>query len=110
MSKINAKIEAIKAEAKKKISQLKAQEEMIEARKVQALIKGNRSNETRKKILAGALVLEMMEGDDATKKRFIDRLEKYLTRDDDLALFGLQAQQKKSEEIIPQVNSNVLEN
>lgn len=99
MLNIDAKIEAIKAEAKKKIAQLKAQEEMIEARKVQALIKGNRSNETRKKILAGALVLEMMEGDDATKKRFIDRLDKYLTRADDRALFGLQSESKKSDEV-----------
>jgi large subunit ribosomal protein L7/L12 len=62
---------------------------LIEARKVQALIKGKRSTDTRRKILAGALVLDMMERDEDTKKRFNNLLNKFITRPDDRALFDL---------------------
>ena len=36
------------------------------------------------------MVLEMMERDEATRQRFMERLDKYLTRADDRALFDLQ--------------------
>ncbi len=91
MSTLDEKIEAIKEAARKKIDQLKEQDELIEARKLQALIKGRRSNETRRKILAGALILEMMDSDKETALRFLGRLDKFLTRDDDRALFGLES-------------------
>lgn len=90
MATIQEKIAQMEAEHKKKIDQLKAKDELIQARKVQALIKGKRADETRRKILAGALVLEMMEENDETKNRFIARLDKFLTRPDDRALFGLK--------------------
>lgn len=91
MATIQDKIAQLEAEHKKRIDQLKAKDELIQARKVQALIKGKRADETRRKILAGALVLEMMEENDETKNRFIARLDKFLTRPDDRALFGLKA-------------------
>lgn len=72
-----------------KLKQAKAQRQQIEARKRAAEAKIKRADDTRRKILAGALVLEMMEGDAATKQRFLDRLGKYLERNDDRALFGL---------------------
>jgi len=37
----------------------------------------------------GAMVLEMMEKDDGNRQRFMQRLDSYLTRADDRALFGL---------------------
>jgi hypothetical protein len=77
------------AEAQKKLKQLKAQRDIIEARKVQVLIKGERANDTRRKILAGALLLDMMEKDEAIKQQFMERLDTYLTRTDDRALFKL---------------------
>ncbi|MFZ1742827.1 MAG: hypothetical protein WAT93_08225, partial [Pontixanthobacter sp.] len=40
-------------------------------------------------ILAGALVLEMMERDETTRHRFLERLDQYLKREDDRALFDL---------------------
>lgn len=89
MATIQEQIDAIMAEAKKKASQLRAKEELIEARKLQALIKGNRSKDTRQKILAGALILDMMEKDEETKNTFMARLDKFLTKDNDRALFGL---------------------
>ena len=75
--------------AKQRIKQLEARKQKIEARKLHLLIKGKRSNDTRRKILAGALVLDMMERDEAARHRFLERLDKYLKRADDRALFGL---------------------
>lgn len=85
MAGIEEKITALET----KLKQAKAQRQQIEARKRVAEAKTKRTEDTRRKILAGALVLEMMEGDDATKQRFLDRLGKYLTRTDDRALFNL---------------------
>ena len=48
MPTIDEKIAEIEEQAKKKIQQLKAKKELIEARKVQALIKGKRSKDTRR--------------------------------------------------------------
>ncbi len=69
--------------AKQRVKQLEARKKQIEARKLHLLVKGRRSNDTRRKILAGALVLDMMEKDEATKQRFLDRLDKYLKRADE---------------------------
>lgn len=89
MATIDEKIAEIEEQAKKKVQQLKAKKELIEARKVQALIKGKRSDDTRRKILAGALVIDMMEKDESARTRFIGHLDKFLTRPDDRALFDL---------------------
>jgi len=83
-------------EAAKQVKQLKAKRDMVEARKLQSLLKGQRSEDTRRKILVGALVLDMMEHDESTRQRFMDRLDKYLTRADDRALFQLPIPEEKS--------------
>ena len=86
---MTAGIEArIKAQ-EEKLKQLKAQKQQIEARKRAAAAKISRQQDTRRKVLAGAMVLDMMERDEATRQRFTERLDKYLTRADDRALFGL---------------------
>lgn len=72
-----------------KLKQEKAKKQKIEARKKAAEAKMNRAQDTRRKILAGALVLEMMEQDEQAKARFMARLDGFLTRQDDRALFGL---------------------
>ena len=51
---------------------------------------GKRSNDTRRKILAGAMTLEISERDEEARQRFIKQMDKYLTRADDRALFDLQ--------------------
>lgn len=78
----------IKAQ-EEKLKQLKAQKQQIEARKRAAAVKITRQQDTRRKVLAGAMVLEMMERDENTRQRFMQRLDKYLTRPDDRALFNL---------------------
>ena len=83
---IEDKIKALE----EKLKQAKAQKAKIEARKKAIETKVHRSQDTRRKVLAGAMVLEMMERDEATRQRFMERLDKYLTRADDRALFDLQ--------------------
>ncbi len=89
MATIDEKIAVIEEQAKKKIKQLKAKRELIEARKVQALIKGKRSDDTRRKILAGSMAIDFAERDERTYQNFIRQMDKYLTRVDDRALFNL---------------------
>lgn len=89
MATIEEQIAELDRLHKEKISKLKAKQEQIEARKVQALIKGKRADDTRRKILAGAMALEMAERDKEAKQRFLNGMDKFLTRDDDRALFGL---------------------
>ncbi|WP_228098389.1 mobilization protein [Chitinilyticum piscinae] len=86
MADINDKISKLEEQLK----QAKAQRQKIEARKRAADAKRSRAEDTRRKILAGALVLEMMERDETARGRFMERLDAYLTRPDDRALFGLQ--------------------
>lgn len=85
MASIDDKIKAIE----EKLKQAKAQKAKADARKKAVEAKAKRGQDTRRKVLAGALVLDMMERDEATRQRFTERLDKYLTRTDDRALFGL---------------------
>ena len=94
MSTIQEKIDAIMAEAKRKADQLRAKEELIQARKLQSIIKKDRASDTRRKILAGSLILELMDKNPDTKARYMANLDKHLTRADDRELFGLPAKEK----------------
>ena len=85
-------------DAAKKLQQLKAERDMIEARKLSKVLKGHRADDTRRKILAGSLILDMMERDEATRQRFMDRLDKHLTRADDRALFDLAPKAKPTQD------------
>lgn len=85
MSDIESRIKA----QEEKLKQLKAQKQQIEARKRSAEAKITRQQDTRRKVLAGAMVLEMMERDENTRQHFMQRLDGYLKRPDDRALFEL---------------------
>jgi hypothetical protein len=89
MKTIDEQIAELEEQTRKKVRQLKAKKELIEARKVHALIKGKRSDDTRRKILAGAMTLEVSGRDEEARLRFIKQMDKFLTRADDRALFGL---------------------
>ena len=94
MKSLQEQIKEIEEEAKKKINQLKAKQELLEAKKLNALLKKDRASDTRRKILAGAFVLDAAEKDDASKTKLMNGLNKFLTRDDDRILFGLEPLQK----------------
>jgi hypothetical protein len=89
MKTIDEQIAELEQQTREKVRQLKAKKKLIEARKVHALIKGKRSDDTRRKILAGAMVLEVSGRDEEARLRFMERMDKFLVRPDDRALFGL---------------------
>ena len=74
-----------------KLKEAKEKKQKIEARKKAIESKKERANDTRRKILAGSLVLEIMKTDEQARAKFMARLSDYLTRPDDRALFGLYA-------------------
>jgi len=71
-----------------KLKQLKIRKAKIEAAQKAAVAKKSRADDTRRKILVGSLLMEMMESDAELKASITARLQSYLTRDHDRALFG----------------------
>ena len=84
--------------AAKRLKQLKDRKKDQEKRQVYALTRGDRLTDTRRKILVGAMVLQEAERDQQLHANIQARLNAYLTRDDDRALFGLPAQQQPSQQ------------
>lgn len=80
--------ERIKAQ-EEKLKQLKALKQKQEAQKRAAEAKKSRADDTRRKILIGAMMLEQMEKNEATKASVMSKLEAFLTRPDDRQLFAL---------------------
>jgi len=72
-----------------KLKQAKALRQKAEARVKSAEAKQKRSDDTRRKILVGAMMLDHMEKNEATKTSVMAKLDAFLTREDDRALFGL---------------------
>ncbi|WP_084150542.1 mobilization protein [Azohydromonas australica] len=85
MATIDERIASLEA----KLKQERAKKQKVEARKRAIERKLQRAADTRRKILAGALVLELIERDEASRQRFMQRLDAYLTQPEDRALFGL---------------------
>jgi hypothetical protein len=56
-----------------------------------------RKNDTRRKILAGAAVLQWAAKDNEFSAKLIAELKRFLVRDDDRALFGLPPVPKKED-------------
>jgi len=90
MAGIDDTIAALEA----KLKQARARKQQLEARKRTAESKRQRADDTRRKILAGSLVLDMMAKDEQARARFTARLDSYLTHADDRALFGLDARKE----------------
>lgn len=80
--------ERIKAQ-EEKLKQLKALKQKQEAQKRAAEAKRTRTEDTRRKVLIGAMMLEHMAKNDATKESMMGKLNAFLTRADDRALFDL---------------------
>ncbi|PHV13552.1 mobilization protein [Janthinobacterium sp. BJB303] len=82
--------ERIKAQ-EEKLKQLKALKQKQEAMKRAAETKKSRADDTRRKILIGAMLLDQMEKNEAMKKNIMGQLDAFLTRPDDRALFDMGA-------------------
>lgn len=78
-------------DAKLKVRQLEAEEEKKRARELYQFAKQRRVEETRKKILLGALAEHLMQKDQNFKQYVEREMNAYFTRSDDRQLLGLAA-------------------
>ena len=85
MSKLNDRVTALE----ERLKQLKAKQQQVEARKRAFDARQARKNDTRRKILAGAIVLAKVEHGVLADAQFRKWMDEALTRDDDRALFNL---------------------
>jgi len=79
------------AAAETKLKQLKAEQQKVEARKKAAEVKRKRQDDTRRKVLAGAVLLARVEAGEWPQADFTAMMDKALTRNEDRALFDLPA-------------------
>lgn len=88
MSKLKVTLEEQIEKQKEKLEQLKARKQAIEARKKSSDAKKLRADDTRRKILAGAFLLNFIENENEDTLKIKEKLGKFLTKDNDRALFG----------------------
>jgi hypothetical protein len=84
-SKIAERIETLEV----RLRQLKAKQQRIEARRRSLESRRSRREDTRRKILVGAIVLAKVDQGVLAESTLRGWLDKALTRGDDRALFGL---------------------
>ena len=77
------------ADLERRLKQAKALKQQQVARERAADKKRQRSEETRRKILVGAVILAKVEHGEWPKERLRELMDKALTRADDRTLFGL---------------------
>ncbi len=73
-----------------KLKQAKARKQKMEARKRANETKKLRAQDTRRKILAGAVMLTRAANDEQVNALLRSALDEALTRPDDRALFGME--------------------
>lgn len=86
---MTAQIDHRIANLEERLEQLKTRKARAEARKRALLSRRARKDDTRRKILAGALVLAKVEAGELDAKRFREWLDQALARPEDRALFEL---------------------
>jgi hypothetical protein len=77
------------ADLEKRLKQAKALKQQQVARERAAEKKRQRSDDTRRKILVGAVILAKVERGEWPQERLRELMDQALTRADDRALFGL---------------------
>lgn len=86
IAKIRAEADKALERAKKKAAEAVALERQVRARDAAE----ERKKDTRRKILIGSMHLELASKDGDHHERMKKELDKFLTREDDRALFDLQ--------------------
>lgn len=84
-TKLDERIETLET----KLQQLKVRQQRIAARRAALLSSRARKEDTRRKILVGAVILAKVEQGDFDERQLKRWLDKALIRADDRALFGL---------------------
>ena len=77
------------AAAEAKLKQLKAEQQKVEARKKVAAVQRKRQDDTRRKVVAGAVLLAQVDSGEWPEAAFKAMMDKGVTRAEDRALFGL---------------------
>jgi septal ring factor EnvC (AmiA/AmiB activator) len=85
VANISMRIDALE----QRLKQLKIKQQRIEARRRSLESRRARRDETRRKILVGAIVLEKVERGEIEESALQRWLESGLTREEDRALFGM---------------------
>ena len=91
MTKALTKLEATIEAQQKKLAQLRARKQKMEALHKSKLTGLARRQDTRRKVLAGAMLIELMAKDTELQKQMLGKLSTFLVRPDDRALFGLRS-------------------
>lgn len=86
MATVDERIAALK----EKLKQEQEKKAKIEAKKRAAEAKKVRADDTRKKVLVGAVILARVERGEWPADKLLAVMDKALTRSDDRALFGLE--------------------
>lgn len=84
------------AKAEDKLKQLKAEQQKVEARKKAAEAKRSRQDETRRKVLVGAVILAKIEDGTYPESEFTAMMDAALTRPEDRRLFGLAVEEPEA--------------
>lgn len=87
MPKLSERIEALES----RLRELKYRQQRVESRKRMLQGQRERRDDTRRKILVGALVLTQVENGDYARERLRKALDTFLTRPGDRALFELDS-------------------
>ena len=74
---------------RKKLDQLKARKQALEARQRTRLKGEERRRDTRRKVLLGAMLLEQMQRNENVQRNLNAQLDAFLVREQDRVLFGL---------------------
>lgn len=77
-------------EAEARLKKLKEQDRARKQKERQRLLAQSRKDDTRRKILIGAMYFERMKKDDEFKEQMLKALDKYLTTERDRKLFQLE--------------------
>lgn len=85
MATVDERIAALK----EKLKQEQEKKAKIEAKKRAAEAKKVRADDTRKKVLVGAVILARVERGEWPADKLLSMMDKALTRTDDRGLFGL---------------------
>lgn len=91
MTKALTKLEATIQAQQTKLAQLKARKQKMEALHKAKASGLERRQDTRRKVLAGAMLLELMGKDPQLKAQMLGKLSTFLTRPEDRVLFGLRS-------------------
>ncbi len=88
-SKVAATLEEQIKKQQEKLAQLKARKQAIDARVKASESKKSRTDDTRRRILIGAMVLDQWKNNSDSEAKTKQALDKFLTKDNDRKLFGL---------------------